>query len=92
MERECTEAFGTIGTKMREVRGSGISAEIGTAGPIGLGTFGTKSSGVRGLTRPKMKRGALTMGRDENARRTRFGISAEIGTVIFFFNWDKELL
>lgn len=35
--------------KMREVRGSGISAEIGTAGPFGLGTFGTKSSEIRGL-------------------------------------------
>ncbi|KAH9312064.1 hypothetical protein KI387_016163, partial [Taxus chinensis] len=39
MERECTKAFGTIGMKMREVRGSGISAEIGTAGPFGLGDF-----------------------------------------------------
>ncbi|KAH9300421.1 hypothetical protein KI387_012004, partial [Taxus chinensis] len=43
MERECTKAFGTIGTKMREVRGSGISTEIGKAGPLGLGTFGTET-------------------------------------------------
>ncbi|KAH9317069.1 hypothetical protein KI387_018838, partial [Taxus chinensis] len=33
---------------MREVRGSGDSAENGIVGPFGLGTFGTKSSGVRG--------------------------------------------
>ncbi|KAH9303264.1 hypothetical protein KI387_008318, partial [Taxus chinensis] len=39
-----TNVFGTNGTKMCEVRDSGISAEIGTAGPLGLGTFGTKSS------------------------------------------------
>ncbi|KAH9305520.1 hypothetical protein KI387_009924, partial [Taxus chinensis] len=27
---------------MRGVRGSGVPAEIGTVGPFGLGTFGTK--------------------------------------------------
>ncbi|KAH9330096.1 hypothetical protein KI387_002204, partial [Taxus chinensis] len=39
-----TNAFGTNGMKMCEVRDSGVSAEIGTKGPFGLGTFGTKSS------------------------------------------------
>ncbi|KAH9294190.1 hypothetical protein KI387_040606, partial [Taxus chinensis] len=42
--RGCTNAFGTKGTKRCEVRDSDVSAGIGTEGPFGLRTFGTKSS------------------------------------------------
>ncbi|KAH9292505.1 hypothetical protein KI387_042310, partial [Taxus chinensis] len=37
-----TNAFGTNGTKMCEVRDSGVSAEIGTEGRLDLGHSGQK--------------------------------------------------